>query len=69
MLFYHGESDFLVPKINGTRIHEKARALGIKTELLLLPKTGHLGAFLNRDTTEKAIQFLDQTLKSTPASD
>ena len=63
MLFYHGESDLLVPKVNGTWIYDKARAVGIKTELLLLPKTGHLGAFLNRDMTEKSIKFLDQVFQ------
>lgn len=62
--FYHGAKDTLVPPEHAGEMEAALKAAGVPTETFLVPGMGHVRVFLfGRAAVEKAIDFLDRTLK------
>lgn len=63
-LIVHGDQDRTVPPDQSVRMDAALRAAGVKTELIILPGSGHGGpAFSSPDMTEKVASFFDCHLK------
>jgi len=58
--FYHGENDSLVPIEQPKQMLAALKKSGVQAELYIVPKTGHITAFLNRQAIDEAIKFLDK---------
>ena len=58
--FYHGENDLLVPIEQPKQMLAALKKSGVQAELYIVPKTGHIAAFLNRQAIDEAIKFLDK---------
>jgi len=61
--FYHGGKDRLVPLRLSQVLRDKLQRLGVRTEMYVLPKAGHLGAFFNPEPSKRAAKFLNSVLK------
>jgi len=64
MFFYHGQLDGVVPVEHPTEMAAELKRLGVTARLYVVPKAGHLGAFVDRSAVTEAVRFLDQHLKS-----
>ena len=64
MFFYHGQLDRVVPVAHPTETAAELKRLGVTAKLYVVPKAGHLGAFVDRSAVTEGIKFLDQYLKS-----
>ncbi|HYO23502.1 MAG TPA: alpha/beta hydrolase, partial [Lacipirellulaceae bacterium] len=64
--FFHGERDDLVPLLSPTQMHAELTAAGVSAELHVVPKVGHLGCCMDRDSIERAVAFLERELKTSP---
>lgn len=63
-LIVHGDSDRTVPLDQSRRMDAALRKAGVKTELIILPGSGHGGpAFSSPDITSKVAAFFDSHLK------
>lgn len=67
VLVIHGEEDWMVPTYHGRRLHEAAPD---HTELLLLPCTGHLAAWLDPTgrVADETTGWFDRHLTAQPTS-
>ena len=63
VFFYHGQSDLLSPKSLSRETYERLKQLGVRTDFMELPQTGHVGAFLNAAPVEKSCDFLKACYK------
>lgn len=61
--FYHGEQDRVVPLGDPQGLHQQLREVGVDSQLHVVKKVGHLGAFLDRAVFEQAVAFLDEQLQ------
>ncbi|MHC4180662.1 MAG: alpha/beta hydrolase fold domain-containing protein [Planctomycetota bacterium] len=62
IFFYHGQRDRLVRLSQPTAMAAELKKSGVAVELLAIPETGHLAAFLNRAAQSEGIKFLDKHL-------
>jgi acetyl esterase/lipase len=65
--FYHGEADVLVPLEQPKDMIAVLKKAGVEAQLHIVPKTGHIAAFLDRQAVEEAIKFLDKHLRKAAA--
>ena len=63
VFFFHGEKDKLVPQISPKALEASLTGHGIDCEFYVVPKKGHIGAFLDRRPSQEAVKFLDRMLK------
>ena len=59
----HGESDIMVPLKSSQRFHQAQIAAGVKSELIVLPKQGHMLAFLNPKTADEMVRHFQKELE------
>jgi triacylglycerol lipase len=59
---YHGDNDALVPVENSQSMAQRLRDAGVRVEHVVLADRNHIGAFMNRDVTADAVDFLDDVL-------
>ncbi|HAE12261.1 MAG TPA: alpha/beta hydrolase [Opitutae bacterium] len=63
ILFFHGETDFLV-RIDGARtMHAKMRKLGIESEFHPIKEAGHFKAIFNAKALGASFDFLERHLR------
>ena len=62
VFLYHGEKDRLVPISSPRAMLSQLRKSGVKVSLHVVPNAGHMGAFLNRPSRERALDFLAECL-------
>ena len=63
-LIVHGDADRTVPLDQSRRMDAALRAAGVKTELIILPGSGHGGpAFASPDVANKVAAFFDSYLR------
>jgi triacylglycerol lipase len=60
---YHGDNDTLVPIENSQSMARCLEAVGVRVEHVVLKDRNHIGAYLNRDVTADAVDFLDDVLQ------
>ncbi len=65
--FYHGEADNLVPLKQPKDMIAALKQAGVEAQLHMVPKAGHIAAFLDRQCIEAAIDFLDKHLSKAAA--
>ncbi|WP_161604519.1 alpha/beta hydrolase [Roseiconus nitratireducens] len=71
----HGEADGIVPVEGSQAFHQGLTEVGVNASLKVLPKNGHLLAFINPQMTEAMVRFFVQQLDvdkqdaQTPAAD
>jgi acetyl esterase/lipase len=58
MFFFHGESDDLVPRLSPERMVAALTAVGVPTELYIVPGCGHIMACMNWAAIDKSVAFL-----------
>lgn len=63
MFFYHGDRDILVPSLSPTAMKAALDRVGVASALVMVPKAGHVEAFLDQPALEQACEFLDEHLK------
>ena len=63
MFFYHGEKDRIVRVESPQQMSRALRGAGVEVDVHTIPGAGHLAAARDRTSIEKAIVFLDRTLK------
>ena len=63
MFFYHGLKDRIVRVESPQRMSRTLRDAGVKVDVHTIPGAGHLAAARDATSIEKAIDFLDRTLK------
>ena len=61
--FFHGEEDWLVPRRSAESMHSTLQAAGVRSEIYLCPKKGHVGTMFDRTAISKALAFVDSVLK------
>ena len=61
--FFGGDRDWLVPPITARRTSHDLRQLRVPSEFFRCKGQGHLGALMNYDAFERALDFLDRYLK------
>ena len=59
----HGETDIMVPLKSSQRFHQAQTAAGVESELIVLPKQGHMLAFLNPKTASEMIRHFQKQLQ------
>ena len=59
-LFFHGESDRLVPIASSRRLFTKLVELGAPVEFVAVPKAGHIATFAHERAARQAVAFLKQ---------
>lgn len=62
VFFFHGGGDRVVPISSARKMQHKLESVHVASEFHTLPKTNHLGAFVNADARKRAIEFLDTEL-------
>ena len=72
-LIIHGDGDKLVPLKQSEVLHEKLKAAGVSSELLVVKNAGHgiVGKGINpsrEDITKKVVEFFDKHLRKPVAS-
>lgn len=64
-LIMHGDKDPGVPVSQSTRLHEKQKELGARTELFIVKGAGHGGKlFLTEECNKVILTFFDRVLKA-----
>lgn len=63
MFFYHAEDDQLVPLASPENMRAALTAVGIVSDLYVVPKIGHTAASWDRDALDRSIAFLSEHLK------
>jgi acetyl esterase/lipase len=58
MLFFHGTDDRVVSHENSLSMRRELRAVGVESEVLLIPQAGHLGAYMDRSAFARSVDFL-----------
>ena len=66
--FIHGENDMIVPIDSSRNMYQAQLAAGIESRLTVLPKQGHMVAFLNPKTSETALEFFRDKLSDRSAN-
>lgn len=61
--FFHGEKDRLVPLTGPRAMSRQLQRVDVKSELMVLDGSGHIGAFLAKSPPHEAVKFLDVVLK------
>lgn len=61
---FHGKDDYIVPFDNSYSFFKAASNLNVRCEFHTVERLGHLLTFIDRESRNKAIAFLDQYLKS-----
>ena len=65
-LIIHGEKDTLVPLQQSQLLADALKAVGVSTELVVVPGAGHAGAmFWTAEMQKRIIAFLDANLRGT----
>jgi len=64
VFFFHGTEDRLVPRGSVDRMIKLLEETGVNAKLHEIPDKGHLTAFLDATSQEKALTFLNQVLKN-----
>ena len=64
VFFFHGENDTLVPQTSPKALQASLAGQGIDCEFYVVPKKGHIGAFLDGRPPLEAVKFLDAALKT-----
>lgn len=62
MFFYHGQRDRVVNPRQPTAMAAKLKESGVTAKVYVVPKSGHLGAYFDREALAEAIEFLDAHL-------
>lgn len=62
--FFHGENDLLVPKEGIERMSAKLKDAGVESEIQIIGKVEHIGAFLSPRALGLTADFFDRTLKA-----
>lgn len=63
LFFYHGENDFVTPISGVKKMVAKAKNLGIKCELMLVPQKEHFLTFFDQASFEKSLGFIKSEMK------
>lgn len=61
--FFHGEQDELVPLASPALMQRELQRAGVKSELYIVPKLGHVAASFDREAIERSIRFLAEHLQ------
>lgn len=61
--FFHGEQDTLVPRSAATALMKRLQGAGVRTEMFVVPKAGHIQTFFHAEPPKRAVAFLDSVLK------
>lgn len=63
MFFFHGQTDRLVPAESPQQMVALLRQAGVRAELYMVPKLGHVFAMMDVGAIEKSIEFLAEELE------
>jgi triacylglycerol lipase len=63
MFLYHGQKDWLVPRMSSEMMVQSLRDSKVPAELFVVPDAGHREAQFNREALDEALRFLTRTLK------
>jgi len=63
VFLFHGERDSIVPLESAKRLYSKLKDNGVKTEFVTLPGEGHIAAFFDPQSPQRAIRFLDSIFR------
>lgn len=63
IFFYHGENDLLVPLTGVEKMVEKAKRMGVRCELMLVPQKEHILTFFDQDSFDRGLEFIEQQMK------
>ena len=63
MFFFHAEDDQIVPLASPENMRAALTAVGIASDLYIVPKIGHTAASWDRDALDRSISFLSEHLK------
>jgi acetyl esterase/lipase len=66
MFFFHAENDALVPRKSPEAMCAALRAVGVASELYVVPHLGHEVAAMDRQALAKSVDFLATTLGGAP---
>lgn len=63
MFLYHGNMDWIVDKINATRMRDELVRVNVPVELYVVHGVGHIGAYFNNGAIDAGISFLQRRLR------
>jgi len=66
MFFFHGDKDHLVPLASPITMCRGLRAVGVETELYVVPDMGHTFAAMDQTALQKSVEFLSDHLHVDP---
>ena len=64
VFLFHGEQDSVVPISSAERLHKRLQENGIDSEFVKIPGQGHVAAFLDPESPQRAIRFLDSQFRA-----
>lgn len=62
--FFHAENDRLVSKEAVQRMSEQLQSVGVRSEVHIVPSTGHISVFFHREPPKRAAAFLTDVFSS-----
>jgi acetyl esterase/lipase len=63
VFLFHGERDSVVPLASAQRLHAKLKDNHVQAELVTLPGQGHIAAFFDPESPQRAIRFLNSIFR------